>query len=203
MSAKIRILTVDDHPLLREGIAAMVATETDMAVVAEASNGSEALQLFRAHRPDFTLMDIQMPIVNGSKPSRRSASTSRTRGSSCSPCTATLRSSRRSTPLRYVPAQEHAPQGADGDDPQRARGQETLAARAGRGLASHYADDALTPREIEILREVAAGNANKIVADNLYISEETVRTHMRSILSKLGAERPAPAARKGCQPAIE
>jgi len=101
MSAKIRILTVDDHPLLREGIAAMVATETDMAVVAEASNGSEALQLFRAHRPDFTLMDIQMPIVKGSKPSRRSASTSRTRGSSCSPRTAaTLRSPRRSTPPR-------------------------------------------------------------------------------------------------------
>jgi DNA-binding NarL/FixJ family response regulator len=185
----IRILTVDDHPLLREGISAMLASETDMAVVAEASNGSEALQLFRTHRPDITLMDIQMPVVSGMEaieeirkhfPEARiivlttySGDAQVAKAFKAGASGYLLKSMVRKELVETIRA-VHA-------------GRRRIPPELAVEMAEHFADDALSPREIEILRQVAAGNANKIVADNLHISEETVKTHMRSILSKLGA----------------
>ena len=185
----IRILTVDDHPLLREGIAAMLGSEKDMVVVAEAANGSEALQLFRTHRPDVTLMDIQMPVVNGLEaiteirkhfPDARivvlttySGDAQVTKAFKAGASGYLLKSMLRKElveTIRTVFA-----------------GRKRVPPELAMEMAEHYADDALTAREIEILRQVAAGHANKIVGDNLHISEETVKTHMRSILSKLGA----------------
>ena len=185
----IRILTVDDHPLLREGISAMLASESDMAVIAEAANGSEALQLFRTHRPDITLMDIQMPVVSGMEaigeirkhfPDARiivlttySGDAQVAKAFKSGASGYLLKSMLRKELVETIRA-VHA-------------GRRRIPPELAVEMAEHYADDALTAREIEILREVAACNANKIGADNLHISEETVKTHMRSILSKLGA----------------
>jgi DNA-binding NarL/FixJ family response regulator len=185
----IRILTVDDHPVLREGIAAVLGSETDIVLVAEANNGREAIEKFRTHRPDVTLMDLQMPVMNGTDailairkefPNARvfvlttysgdvQAVRALKAGASAYLLKNTLRKDLADT-IRSV----HG-------------GQKKIPPEIAIGMAEHRADDALTEREIEVLRQVAAGNANKIVADNLGISEDTVKAHMRSILSKLGA----------------
>jgi len=185
----IRIFTVDDHPVLREGIAAVLSSEKDMALVAEASNGREAVELFRAHRPDITLMDLQMPLMSGTDailairqefPDARiivlttySGDAQAVRafkaGASGYLLTNTLRKELADT-IRSV----HA-------------GRNRIPAEIAVEMAEHHTDDALSEREIEVLKQVAAGNANKIVADHLSISEETVKAHMRNILSKLGA----------------
>lgn len=185
----IRILTVDDHPVLREGIAAVLGSETDIVLVAEANNGREAIEKFRTHRPDVTLMDLQMPVMNGTDailairkefPDARvivlttysgdvQAVRALKAGASAYLLKNTLRKDLADT-IRSV----HG-------------GQKKIPPEIAVGMAEHRADDALTEREIEVLRQVAAGNANKIVADNLGISEDTVKAHMRSILSKLGA----------------
>jgi two-component system, NarL family, response regulator len=185
----IRILTVDDHPVLREGIAAVLGSETDIVLVAEAGNGREAIEKFRTYRPDVTLMDLQMPLMNGTDailairkefPDARiivlttysgdvQAVRALKAGASGYLLKNTLRKDLAET-IRSV----HG-------------GQKKIPPEIAIGMAEHSADDALTDREIEVLRQVAAGNANKIVADNLAISEDTVKAHMRSILSKLGA----------------
>ena len=185
----IRILTVDDHPMLREGIAAVLAAEDDMVLVAEASNGREAVEQFRTHRPDVTLMDVQMPEVNGIDaiikireefPEARiivlttytgdvQAARAFKAGASGYLLKNMVRKELTDT-IRMV----HA-------------GKKKIPTEIAVEIAQHHSDDALTEREIEVLREVAAGNANKMVGQLLNISEETVKAHMKSILSKLGA----------------
>ena len=186
---QIRILTVDDHPVLREGIAAIVAGESDMIIVAEAGNGREAIEQFRAHRPDITLMDLQMPIMNGTEAS----------AAICSdfPDARIIVLTTYSGDVQAVRALKAGASGYILKNMIRKELAETIrSVHAGRKkippeiaveMAEHHSDDALTEREIEILREVAAGKANKIIADSLSISEQTVKAHTRSILSKLGA----------------
>ena len=185
----IRILTVDDHPLLREGIAAMLGGEADIEVVAEAANGTEAIEKFRALRPDVTLMDIQMPVVNGLDaiveirkhfPDARiivlttySGDAQVAKAFNAGAFGYLLKNTLRKELVETIRS-VHA-------------GQRRIPPEIAVGMAEHYADDQLTAREIDILKQVAAGNANKMVADTLHISEETVKSHMRSILSKLGA----------------
>ena len=186
---QIRILTVDDHPVLREGIAAIVAGESDLVIVAEAGNGREAIEQFRVHRPDITLMDLQMPVMNGTEaiaaicsafPDARiivlttySGDVQAVRALKAGACGYILKSMVRKE-LGEAIRTVHA-------------GRKKIPAEIAVEMAEHHSDDALTERETEILREVAAGNANKTIADNLSISEQTVKAHMRNILSKLGA----------------
>ena len=188
-AGSIRILTVDDHPMLREGIAAVLASEQDMILVAEASNGREAVEQFRTHHPDVTLMDVQMPEVNGIDaivkireefPDARIIVLTTYTGDA--QAARAFKAGAYGYLLKNMVRKElidtirtvHA-------------GKKRIPAEIAVEMAQHHSDDALTLREIEVLREVAAGNANKMVAQRLSISEETVKAHMRSILSKLGA----------------
>jgi DNA-binding NarL/FixJ family response regulator len=185
----IRILTVDDHPLLREGIAAVLEAEPDMLLVAEASDGGEAIEQFRRHRPDITLMDLQMPLMSGTDaiveirrefPSARiivlttyGGDAQAVRAFSAGAFGYLLKSMLRKELVETIRT-VHG-------------GKKRIPPEIAVEMAEHHSDDSLTEREIEVLREVAAGNANKVIADHLFISEETVKAHMRSILSKLGA----------------
>lgn len=186
---RIRILTVDDHPMLREGIAAVLEAEDDMELVAEASNGRDAIEQFRAHRPDVTLMDVQMPEVNGIDaiakireefPDARiivlttySGDVQASRAFKAGASGYLLKSMVRKELIDTIRV-VHA-------------GKKRIPSEIALELAEHHCDDALTEREIEVLRAVAAGNANKIVGQLLNVSEETIKAHMKSILSKLGA----------------
>ena len=185
----IRILTVDDHPMLREGIAAVLASEQDMILVAEASNGREAVEQFRTHHPDVTLMDVQMPEVNGIDaivkireefPAARiivlttyTGDAQAARAFKAGAYGYLLKSMVRKELIDTIRS-VHA-------------GKKRIPTEIAVEIAEHHIDDALTEREIEVLKQVAAGNANKIIATHLKISEETVKAHMKNILSKLGA----------------
>jgi DNA-binding NarL/FixJ family response regulator len=185
----IRILTVDDHPVLREGIAAVLASEQDMVLVAEASNGREAVEQFRTHHPDVTLMDVQMPEVNGIDaivkireefPDARIIVLTTYTGDA--QAARAFKAGAYGYLLKNMVRKELI-------DTIRTvhSGKKRIPPEIAVEMAQHHTDDALTEREIEVLRVVAAGNANKMVAQLLNISEETVKAHMRSILSKLGA----------------
>ena len=185
----IRILTVDDHPLLREGIAFLVKSQQDMELVAEASDGEEAIEQFRRHRPDVTLMDLRMPNLNGTE------AISRIRNEFPDAKIIVL-----STYAGDVQVLKAIKAGARGYIVKGHVHRELLDAirsvHAGRKrippeiaaeLAEHAADDALSSREIDVLRLIGAGNANKQIADKLSIAETTVKNHISNILSKLGA----------------
>jgi DNA-binding NarL/FixJ family response regulator len=185
----IRILCVDDHPVLREGIAAILASEADMALVAEAGNGREAIEQFRTHRPDVTLMDLQMPVMSGGEailairkefPDARiivlttySGDVQADRAFRAGAYGYLLKNMLRKELVETIRT-VHS-------------GRRRIPPEIAVEMAEHHTDDALTEREIDVLRQVASGNANKIIADHLEISEETVKAHMRKILSKLGA----------------
>jgi DNA-binding NarL/FixJ family response regulator len=185
----IRILSVDDHPMLREGIAALVASQPDMKLVAEASAGNEALEQFRKHRPDITLMDLQMPGMDGIDamlaicsefPEARIIVLTTYKGDV--QVLRALKAGARAYLLKGLLRKElletiravHA-------------GKKHISPEVAAELADHAADDTLTLREIDVLRLIAGGNANKLVADQLSITEETVKGHVKNILSKLGA----------------
>jgi DNA-binding NarL/FixJ family response regulator len=189
MTRKIRILAVDDHPLLREGIAAVIDGEDDFELVAEATSGQEAIELFRIHRPDVTLMDLQMPGMNGIDAMLAIRSQF-----------ADARFIVLTTYQGDVQALRALKAGAAGyllKNMMRKELLETIrTVHAGRRrippeiaaeLADHVTEDALSDREVDVLRRVATGNSNKIIASLLNVSEATVKGHMKSILSKLGA----------------
>ena len=201
---KIRVLVVDDHSLVREGIRRLIELESDMAVIAEASNGREAIQHFREHRPDVTLMDLQMPEMNGFDAMLA------IRGECPDAKIIVLTTYKGDTQiLRALKA------GAQGyllkttfhkELLQTIRavhsGKKALSPEASYEIAEHATDDALTPAEVAVLRLIAAGNANKQIADQLSITEETVKSRVKSILSKLGANDRTDAATIGLKRGI-
>ena len=200
----IRILAVDDHPLFRSGIAALLATQPDMSLVAEASNGREAIERFRTYQPDITLMDLQMPEMNGLDamiairdefPEARIIVLTTYTGDV--QVLRAMKTGARAYLLKNLLDKEllqtiravHA-------------GKKTLSAEASYELAEHATDDALTPAEVEVLRLIAAGNANKQIAAELSITEETVKSRVKNILSKLGANDRTHAAMIGIKRGI-
>jgi DNA-binding NarL/FixJ family response regulator len=200
----IRVLCVDDHPLLRDGIAALVNAEPDMKLVAEASNGKEAVEKFRLHHPDVTLMDIQMPDVSGIEAIAQIQSEYPgahiivlTTYTGDVQVVRALRAGARAYILKGHVHRElletirmvHA-------------GKKRIPPEIAAELAEHAADDELTTREIEVLRLIAAGNANKQIADQLAIGEATVKSHVTNILSKLGANDRAHAVTIGLKRGI-
>ena len=182
-------MVVDDHPLMREGIVAVIQGAADIIVVGEAGNGQQAIEMFRVHRPDVTLMDLRMPIMNGID---------------------AIKVIRLEYPTSHfivlttyqgdVQALRALKAGATGyllknmiwkDLPESIRavhsGRRRIPPEIAEALVEHVADDALTEREVEVLRRVATGTANKVIAFELSVSEATVKAHMKNILAKLGA----------------
>jgi DNA-binding NarL/FixJ family response regulator len=189
MAKVIKVFTVDDHPLLREGIAAVIQGEPDMVLVAEATNGQEAIERFRLHRPDVTLMDIQMPGMDGVDTMK--AIRSEFPGSRFIVLTTYQGDVQALRAIRAGAAGYLLKNMLRKDLLDTIRvvnsGRRVIPPVIAANLAEHLADDALSDREIDVLRRVAAGNSNKLIAERLAISEATVKGHMKSILSKLGA----------------
>ena len=192
----IRILVVDDHPVVRKGIAVLVGTQADMTLVAEASNGREAIQQFREHRPDVTIMDLQMPEMNGLD------ALAAIRGEF--PNARIIVLTTYTGDVQILRALKSGAQGyllkntfhKELVDTIRAvyAGKKSLSPEASYQIAEHSTDDALTPAEVSVLRLIAGGNANKQIADQLSITEETVKSRVKNILSKLGAQDRTQAA---------
>jgi DNA-binding NarL/FixJ family response regulator len=184
----IRILSADDHAILREGVGALIASQRDMRLVAEASTGREAVEQFRSHRPDITLMDLQMPEMNGIDaliairsefPEARIIVLTTYAGDAL--CKRAMKAGAQGYILKGNVRKDLL------DTIRSVRaGKKILHAEVAAELATHAADDSLSEREIEVLSLIAAGNSNKLVADQLAISEDTVKGHVKSILSKLG-----------------
>ena len=188
-SGPIRVFSVDDHPLLREGIGALVNSQPDMEMIGEASTGGEAIQLFKQHRPDVTLLDLRLPDMSGIDtliairtefPDARIIMLTTFEGDV--EVQRALQAGARGYLLKNMPPSElldvirqvHA-------------GKKRIPAAIASQLAEHMSDETLTGREIEVLREVAGGNRNRHIAEKLFISEETVKVHIKHIMEKLGA----------------
>ena len=203
-ASPIRILVVDDHPVVRQGVAGLVGGHPDMRVVGEASNGREAIQQFRAHHPDVVLMDLQMPEMNGldalmairdEAPDARIIVLTTYAGDA--QVLRAIKAGARGYLLKSALHRElletiravHA-------------GKKSLSAEVSYELAEHATDDVLTPAEVRVLRLIAEGNANKEIAEQLSVSEETVKGQVRNILSKLGAKDRTHAAMIGLKRGI-
>ena len=203
-SGPIRILSVDDHPLIRQGIAGLLATQEDMDLIAQAANGREAIQQFRRHRPDITLMDLQMPEMNGLDaiiairgefPDARiivlttyAGDMQALRAIKAGARAYLLKDSLHKELLATIRAVQ--------------AGKKSLSPEVSFGLAEHATDDTLTPAEVRVLRLIAEGNANKEIAAQLLTSEDTVKGQVRNILSKLGAKDRTHAAMIGLKRGI-
>jgi DNA-binding NarL/FixJ family response regulator len=201
---KIRILTVDDHPILRQGIAAIVGDEPDMVLVGEATNGREAIQQFRTHRPDVTLMDLQMPEMNGLDsliairgefPDARvivlttyAGDVQAKRALQAGARAYLLKNSLHKELLDTIRA-VHA-------------GRKNLSPEVSFELAEHAAEESLSPLEVRVLRLIAEGNSNKEIAARLSATEDSVKGHVRNILAKLGANDRTHAAMIGVKRGI-
>jgi DNA-binding NarL/FixJ family response regulator len=185
----IRILCVDDHPLMREGITAVIRNEPDMLVVGQASSGQEALQAFRLHRPDITLMDLRLPDISGIDvliAIRAEFATARvimlTTFEGDAEIQRALQAGAQGYMLKSMPRKKliemirKVHTGAKSIPPE-------IAAH----LAEHLGDEFLTRREIDVLQKMAGGNRNRDIAEQLFISEETVKGHVKHIMEKLGA----------------
>ena len=187
--APIRLLCVDDHPLIREGIAALLRSQADLLLVAEASNGREALERFREHRPDVTLMDLRLPDMSGIDallairaefPDARVLLLTTFEGDA--EMRRALAAGARGYLLKSMPPADllaavrevHA-------------GRKRIPPEVAAQLAEHLGEEGLTARELEVLRQVAGGNRNRDIAGRLFISEETVKVHVKHIIEKLGA----------------
>ena len=200
----IRILAVDDHPIFRQGIAGLLADQPDMKLVAEACDGREAIQLFRTHQPDVTLMDLQMPQMNGLDAAiaiRGEFPEAKiivlTTYSGDVQVLRALKVGARAYLLKNLLHKEllETIRGVYA-------GKKALSPEASFELAEHATDDALTAGEVEVLRLIATGNGNKQVADRLSITEETVKGRVKNILSKLGANDRTHAAAIGLKRGI-
>ena len=189
MSTPIRVFSVDDHPLLREGIAALVNSQPDMIVAGEAATGAEALKLFKQLQPDVTLLDLRLPDTSGIDiliairtefPEARIIMLTTFEGDV--EIHRALQAGARGYLLKNMPPSEllevirqvHA-------------GKKRIPPAIASQLAEHMSDETLTEREVEVLREVAGGNKNRDIANKLFISEETVKVHIKHIMDKLGA----------------
>jgi DNA-binding NarL/FixJ family response regulator len=185
----IRILSVEDHPLLREGIAAMINTQPDMLLVGAPASGTEAIEAFRALRPDVTLMDLRLPDLNGIEvmigiraefPNARIIVLTTYEGDV--DIQRALKAGAHGYMLKSVPPQQMV------DTIRRVHaGHKCISPEIAAGLAEHMSDEDLSGREVDVLRNVATGNRNRDIAEKLFIAEETVKVHLKHILRKLGA----------------
>ena len=188
-TAKLRILAVDDHPIVREGIAALIAIQPDMTLVGQAADGREAIQQFRTHRPDITLMDVQMPEMNGLDaliairnefPDAKiimlttyKSDTQIVRALKAGAQGYLLKNALHKELLATIRAAY--------------AGKKTVSPEASVEIVEHAMDEPLTPAEVSVLRLIAAGHGNKEIADQLSTTEESVKSRVKNILSKLGA----------------
>ncbi len=187
---RIRVFTVDDHPLLQEGIAAIIKSQPDMQLLAQASTGSDAIQKFRQHRPDVTLMDLRLPDMTGIDamiairtefPEARIIMLTTFEGDV--EIQRALQAGARGYLLKSMP-----PKDLVAVIRQVQAGKKRIPSEVAARLADHLGEEDLTSREIDVLRQVAEGNRNRDIAKKLFISEETVKVHIKHIMDKLGAQ---------------